>query len=214
MRSLLRPSDGQLIEYLMQAAELPLNGSSTSEDLLSIRHSVPLGQGATAYRRAVAHLLNWAFIPTDLVEFFWAQRPLIPGTTVATGMWVRRFYWVNPCRITSVSVEPNVAAIDDPSLTSESLGDARARVVWHTVEGHSLAGEQAFTVIHSGETGEVEFEVTGLAEPVAWLRMHSKRIHALRHKFAERSCHSMQRAMTGPPPCKPPALSKSASRGV
>lgn len=214
MRTLRRPSDGQLIEYLLEAAELPLNPSSRSEDFLSIRHTVSLGQGAEIFRRAAAHLLNWAFVPTDYVEFFWAQRPLIPGTTVATGIWYRRFYWVNPCRITCVSVEPSSETANDESLDSDVLGDASARVIWHTVEGHALAGEQTFSVLHCGETGEVIFEVTGLAEPVAWLRMQSRGIHALRHEFAERSCQAIERAMAGPPPPSLPTLMKSRSRDV
>lgn len=214
MRSLRRPSDGQLIEYLLQAAELPLNSSSTPENLLTIRHAVPLGHGQAVYRRAVAHLLTWSLIPTDYVDFFWSQRPLLPGTTVAIGVWMRRFYWLNPCRITEVSIHPKLEALDaDAPLESSAVCDAAARVVWHTVEGHALVGEQSFSVLYCGKTGEVSYEVVGTAEPVAWLRMHSRQIHMLRHEFAERSCASMQRALAGPPPPSPP-LAKSLPRGV
>ena len=158
---LRRPTDRQAREFLRAQAALPLSYSPVGMSLgvpprgfALDRRGVTVGSGDGCFRAAAAVLREWRFFEGTGIEVLVEPGPPAVGKDLVliashVGLWS-----VNGSRVVSV--------VDEPGRYGFSYG---------TLRGHSLRGEESFTV-SVDDGGIVTLEITACSrpgQPLAWI---------------------------------------------
>lgn len=183
-----RPRESQIIDFLMNADQKPLN-YATRSDLKKLggathfSRQIHLGTGEQVLARAHEVLTSWLMIPDQQIELFWPDRATRPGTSIAVGVSMYGGYWLNPCRVVDFTWEP---IQEEKAMVS--------RISWKTIRGHCLAGSETFAVRMNHE-GDVRYEISSWAAPMLWLRPFRSVIDRMRQRFQKDTCDHFARIL-------------------
>lgn len=126
----------------------------------TVRRRLHVGNGEDAFRRLADGILSWEMhrgagfrVPEDTPR-------AAPGVRVVSGMGAGPVRLLAPCRVLW-SMDPDVTTIPD-------TGERRAGFGYGTLQGHPVAGEEAFTAVLNAD-GTVWFEVLAYSRPANWL---------------------------------------------
>jgi len=144
-----------------------------------------IGYGVSDFDKASNILFS--FNMTNMLD--WIQIVSLPGKLskgdpICTNS---RFYnsplWtLNPCKVVSVS---------------KDVKTHQSHILYATVDGHLIAGEEIFRVFMSPKTQDVIFEIKSLSKGSGWLgKLCSPLIRPLQDKFLRENMESMQKLMS------------------
>ena len=182
------PRESQVIDFLMDADQQPLNFASEA-DLANLGggtrfcRQICLGTGERTLQLAHEVLTKWLMLPEDNVDLYWPERATRPGTSLAIGMQLYGGYWLNPCRVVEFTETP-----------AQESTDVISRITWKTIRGHCLAGTETF-VIRMNANGEVRYEISSIAAPMQWLRPLRSLVDSARQHFQLKTCHQFARIL-------------------
>ncbi len=150
----------------------------------AVNHSrVRLGQGQTAFNRAIDAMMRWKMFDLEWVNICWPDAEIEVGTTVA--VLVRHFgFWsLNPARI--------VFLIKDDDGQKRRSGFA-----YGTLEGHGEQGEETFVIEWGHADDGVWYDLRSFSKPGRWLTaLGYPFARSLQKRFARESTRSMLKAV-------------------
>nr|WP_198962426.1 DUF1990 domain-containing protein [Glutamicibacter sp. BW78] len=125
----------------------------------TVRRRARVGNGEDAFRRLADGILGWEMHRGAGLRVPEETPRAAPGVRVVSGMGAGPVRLPAPCRVLW-SQEPEAA---DPTT-----GPRRAGFGYGTLQGHPVAGEEAFTAVLDDD-GTVWFEVLAYSRPANWL---------------------------------------------
>ena len=161
VQSLLRSYEGAPANHLLEGSIIPFAANAThitSQGFRILTRSVTLGKGKALYEKAVNLALSFDVVNEHVN---WAKIRSLQnsvGAPLASVTKVYGFlYSFNPCRI--IDICRNKAAFAADLSSKEQKKCVYSQACFTAVEGHLIAGEERFRVIHSLPSDEVEFEL-------------------------------------------------------
>ncbi len=117
-----------------------------------VRVANVLGHGEAVFERVVRAIDSWQVFDQPWLRLASVPEPPGPGAPVTFASQQYGVWMLHPCRIVDVL---------------DHRGERRTEhtILYGTLEGHVLAGEEAFTVSLDADTGEVVAEIRSFARP-------------------------------------------------
>jgi uncharacterized protein (UPF0548 family) len=156
-----RPEGGHVSGPRIASGELNYQGIGSTEhgrppaDVECLVSRAYLGEGLTAYRRAVRGLLTWQLQKKSGLRVRAESDVVVPGARVVSGFGVGPFRIDAPCEVVWVR-RPVSGAV--PQSAGFGYG---------TLPGHPVRGEEAFE-ISIDEKGAVSIAITAFGVPSNW----------------------------------------------
>lgn len=176
-----RPSPELIQRFLEEQRRLPLSfepGTLTGFQLDEER--ALLGQGEAAFLAGCRAVQQWRMFPEAWTVIVPREAPLVVGQVVAVLARAFGVWWLNACRIVSVTddVEPV----------------RRFGFTYATLPGHVELGEELFLIEWDRE-GRVWYQIRAVSRPRYWLaRLAYPLTRWLQRRFRRDSIRGMQAA--------------------
>lgn len=183
---LSRPATRQIDAFLATLPGQRLSYDPQSVDGRSSRwtvdeHTIVLGRGVDAFRRASAAVLAWKPFDIGWIEIFPPNAPVQPGTVVAVVVRHFGFWSMNGCRVTD--------------MTRDS--DRVCAFTYATFQDHAECGDERFAVTMEPESQDVTYTIRAVSKPCAPLaRLGYPLTRMLQARFRRDSGLAMQRAVS------------------
>lgn len=182
MWNLTKPSSDQIGRFLDEQRQLPLSferGQTRGFDVDETR--VLLGRGEAAFLAGCRALEAWQMFPAGWTRVVPDRAPLLVNQVVCMLARVFGLWWMNACRIVSV--------------TDEVEPLRRYGFTYATLPGHVEMGEELFA-IEWARDDQVWYVIRAVSRPRYWLvRIAYPLTRWLQSCFRRDSARSMQQAV-------------------
>ncbi len=182
MWNLTKPNSDHVARFLAEQRQLPLTFHSGMVAGFSVDHArVLLGQGEADYRAACQAIRQWRMFPREWTEVSPESDALSVGENVAVAARAFGVWWLNACRIVS--------------LTDETHPARRFGFTYVTLPGHVEQGEEEFLVEWDADD-RVWYQIRAVSRPRYWLVWLAYPLaRRLQSQFRRDSMQSMQDAV-------------------